>query len=337
MKRFKKFRDDRFALTTLQNPLCDPRTQADLAQAAREARPGYPRRAEIPATLSPVNSTPATPDSPAAPDAPAAANPSPAPDPQPAAPAPPNSQNETAQQPPKPGKYVTVVKLKPGLASKNVQPATREASQKAKSRRTSNSQTSDAQLLGATFRLNDFLARADKLGVLHDHEPMDPYEPPQESLSEADLAELSPVERHSRKCSICHHPQRQEIEEDFVHWRRPTTIMKLYAIGKRATIYGHAHAFGLLDVRARNLRSALGILIEKGDDREPSAMEVIEAVRLFAHVSPQGEWVQPVIRSEVRSENRTEVVVCGKRSPASADGDEILIGTPQLLETDANH
>ena len=336
MKRFKKFRDDRFALTTLQNPLCDPQAQADLAHAAREARPGYPRRAEIPATLSPVNSN---------------RHPRPASRPRRASrgkpltrarpagrrPRPTQFPKWAAQQPPKPEKYVTVVKLKPGLASKNVQPATREASQKAKSRRTSNSQTSDAQLLGATFRLNDFLARADKLGVLHDHEPMDPYEPPQESLSEADLAELSPVERHSRKCSICHHPQRQEIEEDFVHWRRPTTIMKLYAIGKRATIYGHAHAFGLLDVRARNLRSALGILIEKGDDREPSAMEVIEAVRLFAHVSPQGEWVQPVNRTEVRSENRTEVVVCGKRSPASADGDEILIGTPQLLETDANH
>jgi len=329
MNRFKKFRDDRFALTTLQNPLCDPRNQAELARAVRQERQSHPQPAAIPATPSS-----ATPNPPAAADAPAPANPSPAADPQAAAPASPNSQNGPAQQPPKPQKYVTVVKLKPGLSSKQLQHFTQ---QKAKSRPKSNSQSRDEQLVGAAFRLNDFLARADKLGVLHDDEPVHRYDPPEETLSEAELAELSPIERHSRKCSICRHPQRQEIEEDFVHWRRPATIMRLYDIKKRATIYGHAHVFGLLDVRARNVRSALGILIEKADNREPSAREVVEAVRLFTHVSAQGEWVQPIIRTENRTEVRTEVVVSGKQSPDFSNAADILIGTGKLLETDANH
>ncbi len=328
MKRFKKFRDDRFALTTLQNPLCEA-SPAELVQAAEQERQRHAQPAAIPATPSS-----AAPNPPAAPDAPAAANPSPAPDPHAAAPAPPNSQNETAPLPPKPQQYVTVVKLKPGLSSKDVQTARQQNS---KSRRKSNSLSRDEQLVKAAFSVNDFMTRADKLGVLHDDEPVHRYDPPEESLSEQQLAQLSPIERHSRKCSICHHPQRQEIEEDFVHWRRPATIMRLYAIKKRTTIYGHALALGLLDVRARNLRSALGNIIEKGDDREPTSKEVVLAVRAYANINAQGEWVPPIIRTENRSEIRTEVVVSGKPSRDFSNAADILIGTGKLLENDANH
>jgi|HubBroStandDraft_4_1064222.scaffolds.fasta_scaffold2760439_1 hypothetical protein len=39
MKRcFRRFRDDRLALTTLQNPLCKVRTQAELIAAAERER-----------------------------------------------------------------------------------------------------------------------------------------------------------------------------------------------------------------------------------------------------------------------------------------------------------
>jgi len=39
MKRcFRRFRDDRFALTALQNPLCEVRTQAELIAAAERER-----------------------------------------------------------------------------------------------------------------------------------------------------------------------------------------------------------------------------------------------------------------------------------------------------------
>jgi hypothetical protein len=29
------------------------------------------------------------------------------------------------------------------------------------------------------------------------------------------------LERDSRRCIICHHPEREAIEEEFVHWRAP--------------------------------------------------------------------------------------------------------------------
>jgi hypothetical protein len=54
---FRGFIDDRFALTTLQNPLCEVRTYAELVQAAQQERENHPPAARIP-TLPP----PAAPD-----------------------------------------------------------------------------------------------------------------------------------------------------------------------------------------------------------------------------------------------------------------------------------
>ena len=48
MKRFGKFRDPRFALTTLQNPTWEVRTRAELIQAAQDALAHQPDAAELP-------------------------------------------------------------------------------------------------------------------------------------------------------------------------------------------------------------------------------------------------------------------------------------------------
>jgi len=66
MTRLQKFRDDRFALTTLQNPTIEVRTYAELCQAAQPARENQPAPAAIPA---PISATP-PPPAPAAPSAP---------------------------------------------------------------------------------------------------------------------------------------------------------------------------------------------------------------------------------------------------------------------------
>jgi hypothetical protein len=60
MKRIlRRFRDDRFALTTLQNPNIEVRTHAQLVQAAQQEREWQARAAQI-----------AAPQAPAPPDAP---------------------------------------------------------------------------------------------------------------------------------------------------------------------------------------------------------------------------------------------------------------------------
>jgi hypothetical protein len=50
MKLFRGFRDDRFALTTPQNPAIEVRRYAELVQAAQQERQNQPAPAQIPAT-----------------------------------------------------------------------------------------------------------------------------------------------------------------------------------------------------------------------------------------------------------------------------------------------
>src|ERR1700723_2528190 len=93
MKRyFQRYRDDRFALTTLRNPDREVRTYAELVQAAQQEREWQPA-ARIPAT-QPL-ATPAAPDSiptTAFPENVASAPPEPAP-------APPVPANSDAKNP----------------------------------------------------------------------------------------------------------------------------------------------------------------------------------------------------------------------------------------------
>jgi hypothetical protein len=61
MRRFPKFRDPRFALTTLQNPDIEVRTYAQLVQAAQQEREWQARAAQYAAPQP--HATPAAPDS----------------------------------------------------------------------------------------------------------------------------------------------------------------------------------------------------------------------------------------------------------------------------------
>ncbi|HXU22270.1 MAG TPA: hypothetical protein VN788_16955 [Verrucomicrobiae bacterium] len=70
------------------------------------------------------------------------------------------------------------------------------------------------------------------------------------------------LSHHARHCTICHHPERQAIDEEFTHWYSPKTIASDYAVGMRS-VYRHARALGLFERRAANLREALGHIIEK--------------------------------------------------------------------------
>ena len=100
----------------------------------------------------------------------------------------------------------------------------------------------------------------------------------------------SPLSHHARHCTICHHPERQAIEEEFIHWHRAKNIASNYAIGARA-VYRHARALGLFERRAAKLRDALGYIIEKAENASVTADTVVRAVYAHAHLSPSGRWV----------------------------------------------
>jgi hypothetical protein len=100
--------------------------------------------------------------------------------------------------------------------------------------------------------------------------------------------------RHQRKCEICHHPDREAIEEEFVHWHEPYAIGRRYSVSKQS-IYRHAHATGLISQRRDNTRSILERILEQaaGTETKVTGQTVINALRAYTCLTDDGRWVEP--------------------------------------------
>jgi len=99
--------------------------------------------------------------------------------------------------------------------------------------------------------------------------------------------------RHSRKCSVCRHPDRDAIEHDFLTWQSPDQIAANYGIADHSSIYRHAHATSLFDRRARTIRLALCPIVEQAMTVEVTADSVIRAVELMAKLDSDGRLTPP--------------------------------------------
>ncbi len=100
------------------------------------------------------------------------------------------------------------------------------------------------------------------------------------------------LSRHSRRCIICKHPERDTIEEAFLQWRRTGDLRLEFKLPNRSSIYRHAHAFGLFDERARNMRSALDFIIEEAETVRPTADSIIRAIRAYSCLDENGRWAE---------------------------------------------
>jgi hypothetical protein len=106
--------------------------------------------------------------------------------------------------------------------------------------------------------------------------------------------------RHESGCRVCAHPQRQEIENDFISWKSPTKIAKEYKLRDRSTVYRHAHALKLFSKRSYNVRGALERIIERTDDVAVTAAAVVAAITTYAKINAQGRLIE---RNEMVSVN----------------------------------
>jgi hypothetical protein len=125
---------------------------------------------------------------------------------------------------------------------------------------------------------------------------LDPTFFPATSAARRALAQDRPVSlgRHKRKCSVCRHPERHDIEQDFLHWRNPDEIAAQYGLSGWSAVYRHVRAFGLFAERRRNARFALEYIIERVNEiDEVTPRAVVAAVNAFTRINNQGEWVEP--------------------------------------------
>jgi len=97
--------------------------------------------------------------------------------------------------------------------------------------------------------------------------------------------------RHAAECKICAHPQREQIDRDFVNWRSPVSITKQYGLRNRTSVYRHAHAVGLFAKRQRNVRAALEKIIERAGEVDVTAAAVVAAVQAYTKINAAGQWI----------------------------------------------
>jgi|GEM_PF-2338540 len=100
------------------------------------------------------------------------------------------------------------------------------------------------------------------------------------------------LERHSRKCIICHHPEREAIEEEFLHWRAPWKLAEDYNLADYRTIYRHARAASLLLQRRENLHSGLDAFVEAVDDVKFTGDTILRAMRAYSCIDRHGRWTE---------------------------------------------
>jgi hypothetical protein len=99
--------------------------------------------------------------------------------------------------------------------------------------------------------------------------------------------------RHGRRCRVCHHPDREAIENAFLNWESPKTIARDFAIADHSSIYRHAHATGLFSRRSGHFRYALDRIIEQASTCKITGDHVIKAIRAASCLTGDGKWVEP--------------------------------------------
>lgn len=107
------------------------------------------------------------------------------------------------------------------------------------------------------------------------------------------LAEPVNQGRHEAQCAVCSHPQREELERDWLDWGSTSRIAREYKVS-RDSIYRHAHALGLFPKRQRNIRKALERMIEQAESVEVTAPAVVTAIQAYAKINSRGQWVDRV-------------------------------------------
>jgi hypothetical protein len=150
---------------------------------------------------------------------------------------------------------------------------------------------------------------------------------------------LSSQERHARDCKVCNHKEREQIEWEWTSWGDTTQIAKDYGLS-RNSIYRHAEMLGLFSKRDRNIRAALGRIIEKAGSVDVTAAAVVGAIQAYAKINANGEWVERVEHVDLKAVfdrmSREELDLYAKEGTLPPWTKEFLGGTrvQAILEED---
>jgi len=162
----------------------------------------------------------------------------------------------------------------------------------------------------------------------HHHHPT----PDIASITKRYSTVLPSIDRHTRKCQICHHPDRAAIEEDFILWCNPGSITDEYGVPRMA-LYRHANAFNLFTIRRESLRLGLDRIVERGAETFVTGDMVIRAIKAQACLTDENRWEDPPKRVIFSSDPPKESLSGDRRF--SSDTNDSGEATNQCAESPA--
>ena len=99
------------------------------------------------------------------------------------------------------------------------------------------------------------------------------------------------LRRHQAQCSVCQHPQCQEIEEAWVAWENTTLLAKDYGLSRDA-IYRHMRALDLFTVRQKRVKVIYEKILERLDMVSVNGATLLAALRDYTALLEKEEAKQ---------------------------------------------
>jgi hypothetical protein len=129
------------------------------------------------------------------------------------------------------------------------------------------------------------------------------------------------LERHRRKCQVCRHPDREDIEWEYTEWFKPSAIARHYQIDERS-LYRHLEAVGLTSRRRANLRGVLENILQRGAEVPITGNTIIRAVKAFCSLTDDNQWQEPAKIStfKVQTEPNLSPKAPAESSPLLGEG-----------------
>jgi len=99
------------------------------------------------------------------------------------------------------------------------------------------------------------------------------------------------LRRHESQCSVCTHPQRQEIEEAWLDWANTSGLAERFRLS-RYSVYRHMHILGLYRERQNRIKRLYEKILERGEITSFSGSDILKALRDYTALCEREEAKQ---------------------------------------------
>jgi len=135
------------------------------------------------------------------------------------------------------------------------------------------------------------------------------------------------LRRHQSQCSICSHPQRQEIEEAWLGWANTTALADEFRLSRHA-LYRHMHVLGLFQERQKRVRRLYEKILERTDLTSFSGSDLLKALKGYVALCEKEETKQAASRP---TQEVVDPVSAQEAAGSAESGSPLLEATSQPL------